>query len=181
MKKLKKSNNESQPVTTATNCNPADLMSMMNGISGNMMMPNGMVPPMTDNTVVDNQPAEPLPAIVDSESVVTEESLTGDLPYFRYDICNVVPLCISEEKLEENKYVIVLKLLCKDCSGNLIILARSYGLESKEELDAVSELPLFDEKYFINIKLSAKLLVEGLPACTTALDFTAEDSSCPVS
>ena len=75
MKKLKKSNNESQPVTTATNCNPADLMSMMNGMGGSMMMPNGMLPPMTDNTVVDNQPAEPLPAIVDSESVVTEESL----------------------------------------------------------------------------------------------------------
>ena len=92
MKKLKKSNNESQPVTTATNCNPADLMSMMNGMCGNMMMPNGMVPPMMDNTVVDHQPAEPLPAIVDSESVVIEESLTGDLPYFRYDICNVVPL-----------------------------------------------------------------------------------------
>ena len=180
MKKLKKSNNESQPVTTATNCNPADLMSMMNGMGGNMMMPNGMVSPMMDNTVVDHQPAEPLPAIVDTESVVTEESLTGDLPYFRYDICNVVPLCISEEKLEENKYVIVLKLLCKDCSGNLIILARSYGLESKEELDAVSELPLFDEKYFINTKLSANLLVEGLPAFTTELDFTAEDSSCSV-
>ena len=103
MKKLKKSNNESQPVTTATNCNPVDLMSMMNGMGGNMMMPDGIVPPMMDNTVVDHQPTEPLPAIVDTESVVTKESLTRDLPYFRYDICNVVPLCISEEKLEENK------------------------------------------------------------------------------
>lgn len=170
MKRLKnKSENQQQNV--ATDINSTDLLGMM-GSMNNMGFKGPTIGEFNQEEATEViQEQAPIENNIDQ----IVPALVGEIPedFEKYNIISFCPLCISKEEFEGGaKIAITLKLLCKDISGKLIVLVRNYGLESREELEAISALPMFEDNYFINTKIAADLLINALNTYSTEFDFT---------